>query len=167
MLNEINGLPVHILIVHAVVVLVPLAALLAVLGVLWPAARRKLGVLTPIVALAGLVCVPVASSAGEWLQARVPDTALVRTHAEMGDGLLLWAFLLFVLSAAFWALDHGRTEPRRLPDALTARWVRPVVAGLLIVVAIVSVVQVVRIGDSGAKAAWDGRVASTPSGPGD
>jgi hypothetical protein len=35
MLNTINGVPGHVLLVHAVVVLVPLAALLAVLGGVW------------------------------------------------------------------------------------------------------------------------------------
>ena len=32
MIYEVNGLPVHVLLVHAVVVLVPLAALLTVLA---------------------------------------------------------------------------------------------------------------------------------------
>lgn len=36
------------LLVHAVVVLIPLAALIVIVGSVWPAARRKLGVLTPL-----------------------------------------------------------------------------------------------------------------------
>ena len=52
---EFNGLPLHILIVHAVVVGIPLAALLTVLSAVWPAARRRLGIVTPIVALFALV----------------------------------------------------------------------------------------------------------------
>ena len=49
------GLPAHPLIVHATVVLVPLGALLVLLHAVWPAARRRLGVVTPLVALVGLV----------------------------------------------------------------------------------------------------------------
>jgi hypothetical protein len=40
--TTIGGLPAHILLVHAVVVLVPLAALLVVLVTAWPAARARL-----------------------------------------------------------------------------------------------------------------------------
>ena len=48
---EVNGLPLHVLLVHFIVVGVPLAALLTVLSALWPAARRRLGIITPLVAL--------------------------------------------------------------------------------------------------------------------
>lgn len=158
MLNKINGLPAHVLLVHAVVILVPLAALLAVLGVLWPAARRRLGFLIPLAALIGAGCVPPATNAGEWLQEHVRETALVERHVAMGDGLLPWAFALFVLSAGVWLLDRTDPESRWLPRVLLARWVRAPIAVLVIAVAVIATVQVYRIGDSGAKATWDGRV---------
>ncbi|WP_233625292.1 hypothetical protein [Actinoplanes sp. ATCC 53533] len=41
-MGTVNGLPAHILLVHAIVVLLPLAALLLVLTAVWPAARRRL-----------------------------------------------------------------------------------------------------------------------------
>jgi hypothetical protein len=165
MLNMINGLPSHVLLVHAVVILVPLAALLAVVGSVWPAARQYLGALTPLTALAGLVFVPLASNAGEWLQEHVPDTALVDRHAEMGGGLLVWAGLLFLITLSIWLLDLASKRAWRVPTPLLSRWVRPVGSVLLCAVAVVSVVQVFRIGDSGAKAAWEGRV-NTHSGSG-
>ena len=102
MLDTFGGLPAHVLLVHAVVVLLPLAALMLVVGVLWPAARHKLGVLTPLVALVGLVLVPVTTHAGEWLQQRLPRTRAIQHHADLGHGLLPWAFGLFVLSAVVW-----------------------------------------------------------------
>jgi hypothetical protein len=40
-LTTISGLPAHVLLVHALVVLAPLTALLEVLCALWPAARRS------------------------------------------------------------------------------------------------------------------------------
>ncbi len=100
--TQINGLPAHALLVDVVVVLVPLAALLVVLSALWPAARRRLGVLTPVIALVALVSVPLTTHAGEWLEHRVPPDELVRRHAELGDGLLPWAGGLFVLAAVAW-----------------------------------------------------------------
>lgn len=172
--NEINGLPAHILLVHAVVILVPLAALLGVLGVVWPASRRRLGIATPILALVALLFVPVTSHAGEWLRDHVPDSELVRRHAELGDGLLMPAGVLFLLITALWYLD--RIGPDRSASdgsttdgsggVLTGRAARAVVSVALVLVAVFAVVQTYRIGDSGAKAAWNGRVSSTSTGAG-
>lgn len=162
--DKINGLPAHILLVHAVVVLVPLAALLAVVAVAWPAARRKLGVLLPIAALVGLIFVPLATQAGEWLQEHVKETALVEKHTQLGDGLSVWALLLFVLAAALWLLDAAPARNWRLPRLFGTTAARAVISTLLVAVAVVSVVQVYRIGDSGAKAAWHGQVSSTAIG---
>src|SRR6185369_3138634 len=71
-----SGLPAHALLVHVVVVLVPVAAAMVVCSAVWPAARRRLGVATPVVAFVALVSVPLATHAGEWLEARVPSTPL-------------------------------------------------------------------------------------------
>lgn len=158
MLNQINGLPAHVLLLHVVVVLIPLAALLATLGALWPAIRRRLGIITPLTALAGLIFVPLTTSAGEWLRDRVPSSDLVRRHAELGDGLLVWAALLFALAAGIWLLDLSAKRGWQLPAALLSRATRTVASALLVVVAVAAVVQVYRIGDSGAKAAWNDRL---------
>lgn len=40
-MSTINGLPAHVLLVHAVVVLVPLTAIMLVLAAFWPSARRR------------------------------------------------------------------------------------------------------------------------------
>jgi len=164
--NTVNGVPIHVLLVHAVVVLLPLAALLAILGAVWPAARRRLGIVTPITALASVLFIPLTTSAGEWLQEHVPDSELVRRHVQLGDGLLVWAGLLFVLTTALWLTDTAPDRGWRLPAAAVSRATRVVGSVLLCAVAVVAVVQVYRIGDSGAKAAWDNRlVSSVPGSP--
>lgn len=58
-MGTVNGLPAHILLVHAIVVLLPLAALLLVLTALWPAARRRLAGPNAILSLLVLALVPV------------------------------------------------------------------------------------------------------------
>ena len=165
--DKINGLPAHILLVHAVVVLVPLAALLAVLAIAWPAARRRLGAVVPICAFAGLLFVPLATQAGEWLQEHVKETALVEKHTSLGDGLLPWAFLLFVLATLFWLLDFAPARNWRLPAFARTTVARAVLSVALAAVAVASVVQVYRIGDSGAKAAWHNQYSNTAIGHGD
>jgi hypothetical protein len=41
-MTTINGLPAHVLLAHAIVVLLPLSAVLLVLTALWAPARRRL-----------------------------------------------------------------------------------------------------------------------------
>src|SRR5690606_37927320 len=57
-----RGLPLHPLVVHGAVVLLPLSALVLVLVTLVPPLRRRLGVLTPLLALLAAALVPVAIS---------------------------------------------------------------------------------------------------------
>jgi hypothetical protein len=162
MFTQVNGLPVHVLVVHLVVVLVPVAALLAIAQAWSPAVRRWAGILGPLLCLGALVMVPVATSAGEWLQERLPETARIERHADLGGQLWPFVLALFVLSAAGWWLD--RREPADRELAGSARGSAPlqlIVAVLVTVVALGTIVQVVRIGDSGAKAVWKGVVSES------
>ena len=161
--TQINGLPAHILLVHVVVILVPLTALAVVAFAAWPAARNRLGVVAPLLALVALISVPVTTHAGEWLEGRLPSTALIRKHTDLGDGLLPWAFGLFVIAAVLW-FRHHREAPRASVDEPSSHRrgganggpVQWTLIALSVVIAVGSVVQVYRIGDSGAKAAWTG-----------
>jgi hypothetical protein len=167
-LDKFHGLPAHVLLIHVVVVLVPVAALMVVASAVWPAARRRLGVATPLVALVALVFVPITTNAGEWLRDHLRNNEghvnpLIRRHAELGDQLLPWAIGIFVMGALVWVLGRRFELAWRPSDERERRalpvWVTSIVAALAVVVAVGGVVQLVRIGDSGAKAAWDGRTS--------
>ncbi|MFF4116075.1 DUF2231 domain-containing protein [Streptomyces sp. NPDC001714] len=165
-MSTVNGLPAHVLLVHIVVVLVPLTALTLVAAALWPRAARRLGVLLPALALVALVSVPLTTQAGEWLERHVTEDTLVRRHTELGDGLLPWALGLFLLATVvWWATRRGGEE--RAPGQ-GARWsalpVRIVVGVLSVAVATGAVIDVYRIGDSGAKAAWHDAYQKTAQG---
>ncbi len=167
-MNQIDGLPAHVLLVHAVVVLVPVTALLALSYAFWPGGRSRLR--WPLL---GCAAVSVgfnvlAMQAGEWLQQRVPATPLVRAHTRLGDGLLPWTFGLLVFSAVVGAVA---LRARRSP---TPRWARPArskrlglvvrygVPAVAVVLASGALVQTYRIGETGAKAVWHGRVSVQP-----
>ncbi|WP_369251621.1 DUF2231 domain-containing protein [Streptomyces sp. R41] len=154
----VNGLPAHILFVHVVIVLVPLSALALVVCAIWPRVARRLGVLLPVLALVALASVPLTTHAGEWLEAHVDSSSLVRRHAELGDGLLPWALGLFVLSAAVWWTARSAATvqqgTRRTAAHRPSTPIRVAAVVLSLAVATGAVVDVYRIGDSGAKAAW-------------
>lgn len=161
----INGLPLHILLVHFVVIVVPLAALCTVLAAVWPAAGRRLGVVTPIIALGALIAVPITTAAGEWLLARVGHSPLIAAHAALGETLLPWAVATFVVALVQWiwfrffypADAKQRVSNRSLRIVITI-----VLAAAVAVTAVGSVVTVVRIGESGARAVWTGLFTENP-----
>lgn len=170
-LTVVNGLPVHVLVVHFVVVFVPLSALAVVIGAVWPSAARRMGIVLPLLALVTLASVPVATNAGEWLEEHVDSNALVRRHTELGDGLLPWAAGLFVMATVVWwttrsltSVEAGPGERTRAATSRTALVVRVAAAVLSVVVAAGAVVDVYRIGDSGAKAAWHDAFSRTAHG---
>jgi hypothetical protein len=158
--ETVFGVPTHAIVIHATVVLVPLAALVVLLHAFWPAASRRLGVVTPLVAGVALVLVPLSTDSGENLERQVGHSALVERHAQLADGMLPWAIGLFVVAVGLWLLDRRRARPG---SAGGPRWL-PVVAGALAVVAVVGTVQqVVRVGHAGAEAAWHDVVPSASS----
>ncbi|SEO17999.1 DUF2231 domain-containing protein [Actinacidiphila rubida] len=164
----VNGLPAHILFVHFVVVLVPLTALAVVAAAVRPAWARRMGVVLPVTALVTLALVPVTTHAGEWLEKRAGHGALLERHTELGDTLLPWATGLFLVATAVWWTAR-RTAPAAARDGaapsglLTAGWFRAAAVVLSVVVAAGAVVDVYRIGESGAKAAWQGTAQSAPA----
>jgi hypothetical protein len=179
--TEINGLPAHALLVHAVVVLVPLAALAVTLSALWPRLRWRLSWIPPLLALAALISVPLTTNAGQWLASRIPMTPMIAAHTELGDTLLPWAIGLFLVSLLVRGLGYATSAVAKQPDNTgktdkigevnkgperisffpagnenLRRVVTVVVAVLALTASVGSVVQVCRIGESGARAVWSG-----------
>jgi hypothetical protein len=146
------GLPVHPLIVHATVVVVPAAAVAVALAAVWPRFRRWISWGTPAAAVAAVILVPLTTSSGESLEHQLPRTALIEAHTRLADGLLPWVIALTVLAVAGWWMHGlaGRFSPRRP----LARWLPVLVTLLAVVAAVGTLVEVVLIGHSGAAAAW-------------
>lgn len=163
---ELSGLPLHVLLVHAVIVIVPLAALCTVLSILWPAARRRLGVLTPLIAFVALALVPLTVQAGMWLFARLGVTPLIRAHARLGNTLLPWAAAVFVLAVAQWLwFRYGASVAASVHRRLGRTWY-PIAAALVGLVAVGicagAVVDLILIGEAGSRAVWEGNFSPTP-----
>lgn len=161
-LQVINGVPAHVLFVHVVVVLVPVTALCLLACAIWPPLMRWFGLVLPAMAFVALGSVPVTTEAGEWLEHRVQESALLERHTELGDGLLPWVAGLFLVAVGVWWFYRKAGESVGLP-------IRAAAIVLSLAVAVGAGVQVYRVGDSGAKAAWKDRYSSAPAdhAPGD
>ena len=130
-----------------------------------PPVMRRFGLALPALALVALISVPLTAHAGEWLEQHVDSDPLVRKHAELGDRLLPWTIALFLLATAVWwayrraaGTGTGTTRPAKNPVAASVRIAATV---LCLVVGAGAVIQVYRIGDSGAKAVWHDGYSAT------
>lgn len=156
-MQTVNGLPAHVLLVHAIVVLLPLSAALLTLTAIWPAARCRLAGPNAILAVLVVVLVPITTNAGEWLEHHLAPNSLIRRHAELGDTAIYAAVGVAALALVVWwrsRENNAGTPTKRAFLAPASSAVTAVVTVVAILVSGAAVYDVVRIGDSGAKASW-------------
>jgi glucan phosphoethanolaminetransferase (alkaline phosphatase superfamily) len=163
MLDTVFNLPAHALVVHVVVVLLPLAAVGAVAIAVVPSLRRRFGLLVAALTVVSVAAVPVATHSGQRmfdrrLQVLGPNDAteigLIEEHRTLGHELWPWAVLLLVgvliVVIVPWFARRRDGRPARW-----TRWVAPLGIAVVLVGAVLSTVQVVRIGHAGSRAVWD------------
>jgi uncharacterized membrane protein len=148
MFDLIAGIPIHALVVHGVVVLLPLAVLGAIAIAIRPAWQQRFGTLVLGLSVLATALVPVAGQSGESLQARVGDPG---EHAELGDRLIFFALAFLVPTAAL-------VLRKRFPvlNRIDSR----IISAVVILAGLLCLVQVFLVGHSGAEAVWLDRVAS-------
>ncbi|MEU1888633.1 DUF2231 domain-containing protein [Micromonospora rifamycinica] len=156
MFKEFNGLPSHVLVVHAVVVFVPLLALLASAYGLVPRWRPRLDWAVAILAVATPVLAWVATETGEAFQTALkakgysPELlAKIQEHSELGDILLWWTLGLGVAALLLLAVTSDRVRTPKLPT-----WATWVLTGVVVVLSVLSSISVYLTGDSGAASVW-------------
>jgi hypothetical protein len=148
MFDTILGLPVHALVVHVVVVLVPLSAL-GVIGIaVVPAWRERFGLAVLALATVALVSVPVAVLSGQKLMNRVNASGItadqIDKHMKMGKLVIYPTAAMWVLAALlFWFDRKGRGGSAT-----------KIVLILSVVAALAAAAQVTITGHLGSTAVW-------------
>ena len=154
---EIAGLPLHPLVVHAAVTIIPLSALLAIAFVVLPRWRWLSRWPTAALAVAAVAVAWVARLSGaSLLEARPELERLVAEHQSRGQllSLVVIPFAVIVVLAAWSlagtsALASGRgAQESRIPSLET------VLAVLVVLASLAMLVLVVLTGDSGSRAVW-------------
>src|SRR3954452_10369319 len=158
---EFNGLPLHPLIVHVVVVFAPLAS---VGGIVYAAVPKwRWWLRWPLVASAVIAAVAgvIAVKSGQSLENQRPalqSLPELATHAARGR-LLRWVLLGFLVPTALAAWQLGGPSPVTVGAGAGQRrtgvmaWA---ISALLIAGAVTVLVCVFLTGDSGARSVWGG-----------
>jgi hypothetical protein len=148
--DTLFGLPAHPLIVHAPVVLVPLAAIGALVALVWPSSRIWSLPVTAVIAAGGLVGVQLAIWSGENLESGGEHGALIEHHAELASQarplVLLFAVVAGLAALAGMAAMRSRTHPAR-------RLLLPLCA-LSLVTGALATTWIGRTGHTGATSVW-------------
>lgn len=156
MFDSIGDMPLHPLVIHAVVVGAPLAALLGILFVV-PRFRNWARWSVAVVAVGSFAAALVAKESGEALQRNLditPSTEkvgpIIAQHSMLADQLV-WILAGYAVLAVLNALVVTRAS-----RAGAVRTVDRVLPVLLVVGAVVVLVWTYRVGDLGARALWEG-----------
>jgi uncharacterized membrane protein len=155
---DFNGLPVHPLIVHVVVVFAPLAG---VAGILYAAVPKwRWWLRWPLVASAVIAAAAgiIAVQSGHDLESErhlqsLPELAI---HEHRGE-ILRWLLLAFLAPTALGAWLLGGPTPLASGAggrATPSKAVGLAVAGLLVVGAVAVLISVFMTGDAGARSVW-------------
>jgi len=144
--DTVLGLPVHALVVHGVVVLLPFMAVLTAVVACIPSWRLRFAWLVAVVDAGMVAMTLVAKESGEALQTRLGGQ-IARDHAALGQNLVWFAVALFAASVVV---------------ALVRRSDKAVFGGVLaVVVGVLALWWTVRVGHSGSEAVWKGVVNAT------
>lgn len=142
---EINGLPLHPLVVHAAVVFAPLAAIAALVYVGVPRWRDLLRWPMVVLAVVATGAIVLAYySGGDFLDSKpeLKTSPQVQTHQDRGEQLF-YISLAFGLVAVVTGWLHGRNGALRV-----------VLHVALAAVAVLMLVWAFLTGEAGARAVW-------------
>jgi uncharacterized membrane protein len=152
--DQVNGLPVHALVLHAAVIFVPLLALGAIVYAVVPRWRPRLGWAVALLAVAAPVSTFAAKESGEKLYDRLVGNGLkgkglelLNDHMGFGTRTFWFSLALGVVSLIMVALTWR--DSNSMPKI--AQWAAAVV---MIALAAFSGYYVYKTGDSGATAVW-------------
>jgi uncharacterized membrane protein len=155
--EEFKDLPLHPLVVHAAVVLIPLLVLGAVVYAVAPGLRSRIGWAVTGLAVAAPLAALLAKLSGEAFRQRLIDNnniggrvlERVNDHRSLGN-ITLW----FTIALAVTTLLLLFITSRRAPAI--PRWGVVAVGVIVVVLAAGSGYYVFWTGDYGARAVWEG-----------
>lgn len=146
LLYSISGLPVHPLVVHFAVVILPLAATALIALIYMPKLKSQYSFITTIAVVLGSAAVLVAKQSGEALSEQIGTPV---EHADYASLLTFTAFVFMVLTLIWYRSSKGRKSRVVTPLGHTT-----------VLAAIAVLVLTFLTGHTGAQAVWKGKLPS-------
>jgi uncharacterized membrane protein len=169
-----SGLPAHPLFIHVPVVLIPVTVLGGLACVVRPSWMERYGVplcLCGIVAMSSIFLAMQAGAALEGalhLSGRAAQLIHEHSHAAHILAIVFVAFTAtLILAFSAHRISGGMATGLGVADLLLGSKANYLALRVVLVaLALISAYYVYKVGDLGAKAVWEGRLASAPQGPG-
>ena len=146
LLDTIAGLPVHPLVVHFAVVLLPLATFAVIIAIYIPRFRTRYSFASLLGVFLGTGAAVVAKQSGEALAARIGTP---KTHADYGNILPLVSAVFFVAALLWYRSVRGKA---RKSYSMLGHVTALLGVGVLVLTFLT--------GHTGAEAVWKGRLVS-------
>ncbi len=155
MFDQIGGLPVHVLVLHAAVVLIPLLALGALVYAVVPRWRSRIGWAVLLLAIVAPACAFVTRESGLKFYNRVVGRGVSAKGRELLDQHMSLGTRTMWFSIALGAVTLVMVVATlRLPRTSLPRIVDVALAVITVALAAISGYYVFRTGDSGAHVVW-------------
>lgn len=142
-LDILFGLPMHPLLVHGAVVLVPLVALSAIATTFRPKLFNRYSKAILILAVVAQVSLFLAKASGEPFQERLGKE--VARHAKFGELAPLTFIPLLALLLIRWWLERSENNNKKLQSAVSV---------LMIAASVLALIYIFLTGHSGAESVW-------------
>ena len=143
--GSIAGLPLHPLVIHASIVLIPLVAVSGLVMSYLPSFSRRYGKVTLVIAIVAQLSLFLAKVTGEAFQ-EILDKDM-GNHAELGEIAPFVTLPMVALIYLRWRLDRSGAT-------VGSAWVRRLTSVALIVASLASIAVIVLVGHSGAESVW-------------
>ncbi len=144
LLYSIAGLPVHPLVVHFAVVILPLSALALIFLIYTPKLKSQYSFITAVAVVLGSAATLISKQSGEALAEKIGTPV---KHADYASLLTYTAFFFMVLTLIWYRSNKGRKSRVVTPLGHTT-----------VLAAIAVLILTFLTGHTGAQAVWEGKL---------
>jgi uncharacterized membrane protein len=143
--DVVAGLPLHPLVVHAAVILIPLVAITALIMSYLPSFSRRYGKLVLIVAIIAQISIVIAKLSGQAFEERLGKD--IERHADLGEIAPFVTLPMVFLIYLRWRMDRSGAT-------VGSAKIRRLVSLALILASLAALVMTILVGHSGAESVW-------------
>lgn len=150
--DTIDNLPLHPLVVHATIVLIPLVTLGVLIASIKPSWHKNFSIPIFLIAGVALVTAKLSEESGQYLEERVKESKYLEDHIELGQRFFVIAFLLMIFITLWSAYPFVKDGIAFLKDK--DKVTRISLSVIAVAFALYSSFAVYEVGHSGAKSVW-------------